>query len=234
MKSWKSYFGIGIGLLMGISSLGAVACGGDDDDDDNGAKAGQSGSGGSAGAGGGGNTGGSGGGNSGSGGGSGAGGGGKTPTFTGQGPGANLVCTSTEGNGDKNAYDTYGKEAFVAVNAEIIKLAVGASEDDVGGSFKDLAEDIDKNPDRGTEFTNNLGAFLIWAYGGPNEYYGPKMEPAHTGLNITQDQYDFFVSDVIVPALIAKGVDEDDIGSCFAPVVAGDDAQGFIDSIIER
>ena len=45
------------------------------------------------------------------------------------------------------------------------------------------------------------------------------MKAAHTGLGITSAQYDYFVANVIVPALTANGVSMADVTSCFAPVV---------------
>ena len=166
-------------------------------------------------------------------GGNGASAGGAAPT----GPGAKLKCESS----GKDAWDTYGVAAFVAVNEEIF-AEVGAEMTkngtaNLGDSFTKIGSG---NPiataDPAPVFKGNLAAFLVFAYGGPTSimytdgktYVGPQdMAAAHAGLNITSSQYDYFVTNIIVPSLIAKGVkhgaggaaDPDDVGSCFAPIV---------------
>ena len=53
------------------------------------------------------------------------------------------------------------------------------------------------------------------------------MVTAHTGLAITATQYDYFLSNVIVAALVSSGVkhgaggsaDPNDVSSCFAPIL---------------
>jgi hypothetical protein len=56
-------------------------------------------------------------------------------------------------------------------------------------------------------------------YGGPDNYTGRDMEKVHKGMKITSDQYDWFVSNVVVTALKESGVADDDIKNCFAPPV---------------
>lgn len=145
--------------------------------------------------------------------------GGDDPQTT-QGPGAALKCTSS----GKNAFDTYGATAFVAVNEQIFtevtaELTANGSTN-LGTSFGDV-------PDFPT-FKGRLAAFLVFAYGGPTSitytdgktYEGVQdMEEAHAGMGITSAQYDYFVANIIVPALSKSGVPMDDISSCFAPVV---------------
>lgn len=149
---------------------------------------------------------------------------------TSEAPGASLKCDSS----GKNAFDTYGASAFVAVN-EAIFANVGAELQangtaNLGDSFGKIGTG---NPpataDDGPAFKGNLAAFLVYAYGGPDhitytdgvEYSGPQdMVEAHTGLAITSAQYDYFVANIIVPALTASGVPAGDVSSCFAPVVA--------------
>ena len=136
------------------------------------------------------------------------------------GPGAALRCTSS----GKNAWETYGATAFVAVNEKIFELVTAEleanGEANLGGSFagvQDLAT-----------FKGNLAAFLVFVYGGPTSiqytdgktYAGPQdMREAHAGLGITSAQYDYFVANVVVPALTGSGVPMDDVSSCFAPPV---------------
>jgi hypothetical protein len=51
-------------------------------------------------------------------------------------------------------------------------------------------------------------------------YTGPQdMTAAHVGLNITSEQYDYFVLSVVVPALTDNGVPMEDVSSCFAPIL---------------
>lgn len=113
-------------------------------------------------------------------------------------------------------FDKYGMAAFVAVNNSIIDLAVAAPEAEIGTTFTALAAE---GGPRVEEFRTNLANFLVLVYGGPDNYTGPTIAEAHVGLGITSDQYDYFVSDVIVPALMENGVEMDDITGCFAPPV---------------
>jgi hypothetical protein len=146
---------------------------------------------------------------------------GETTPMMKEGPGAALKCTSS----GKNAFSTYGVEAFVAVNKAIFAnvnaeiMANGTT--NVGDSFS--------NVQSFPTFEGRLAAFLVWVYGGPETitytdgkmYEGSTqdMEQAHAGMGITSAQYDYFVANIIVPALVNSGVPMDDVGSCFAPVV---------------
>lgn len=164
-------------------------------------------------------------------------GGASNDSGVGTGPGASLKCDSS----GKNAFDTYGTAAFVAVN-EAIFAKVGAElgangNKNLGDSFSKIGSG---NPastaDDAATFKGNLAAFLVFAYGGPTDitytdgkkYHGPQdMIEAHKGLGITGSQFDYFVASIIVPALTDSGVkhgaggsaDPNDVGSCFAPVV---------------
>lgn len=139
---------------------------------------------------------------------------------TGTGPAAKLFCTSSS----MNAFDTYGADAFVAVNKKIFELVTAEltanGETNLGGSFGGVADFA--------VFEGNLAAFLVYVYGGPESityadgkmYTGPQdMAQAHAGLAITSDQYDWFVTNIVVPALTMSGVPSDDVNSCFAPPV---------------
>ena len=136
------------------------------------------------------------------------------------GPGASLKCTSS----GKNAWETYGATAFVAVNEKIFELvtaeltANGAA--NVGDSFSAVTDF--------PNFKGRLAAFLVFVYGGPTsiEYTDGKtydgvqdMRAAHAGMGITSAQYDYFVVNVVVPALTSSGVPMGDVSSCFAPPV---------------
>ena len=146
-----------------------------------------------------------------------------------KGPGAALKCTSS----GKDAFDTYGTDAFVAVNKAIFANTLAElqanSTTNLGDSFTKMGTG---NPvsttDNQATFEGKLAAFLVFAYGGPDTitytdgvmYDGVQdMKEAHTGLGITSDQYDYFVSNVIVPALTSSGVPMSDVSSCFAPIV---------------
>jgi hypothetical protein len=143
-------------------------------------------------------------------------------------PGASLKCASS----GKNAWDTYGVSAFVAVNERIF-TNVGTEMSNngtanLGDSFTRVGT---SNPHPATDdsaatFKGNLAAFLVYAYGGPAQitytdgitYQGPQsMEESHQGLNITSSQYNYFVNSIIVPALTTSGVPSSDISTCFAP-----------------
>ena len=134
------------------------------------------------------------------------------------GPGASLACASS----GKNAWETYGVNAFVAVNEQIFSNVVteltNNGTTNLGSSF---------NTNGVTpSFKGNLAAFLVYAYGGPfkiqytdgKTYIGPQdMVEKHTGFNITSPQYDYFLTNIIVPALTTSGVPVGDVNSCFAP-----------------
>jgi hypothetical protein len=155
--------------------------------------------------------------------------------MTGTGPAAGLKCDSS----GKNAWDTYGEAAFVAVNEQIFanvgseSTANGTT--NLGDAFTKVGSTaLESTKDNGATFKGKLAAFLVYVYGGPTEitytdnvvYQGQQsMTPAHAGLGITSAQYDYFVTNVVVPALTAKGVkhgaggsaDPNDVSSCFAP-----------------
>ncbi len=153
------------------------------------------------------------------------------------GPGAALKCDSS----GKNAFETYGATAFVAVNEEIFTLVnaevTANGTTNLGDSFSKIGSGTPASTtDNAAAFKGNLAAFLVFAYGGPTSiaYTDNKMYPgqqdmvtAHTGLNITSAQFDYFVSNVVVSALTNSGVkhgaggsaDPNDVTSCFAPVV---------------
>ncbi len=161
------------------------------------------------------------------------------------GPGASLKCTSS----GKNAWLTYGATGFVAVNKNIFK---NVNAEVTANGVKNLGDTFTKigsgtpaaTQDNAATFEGKLAAFLVYAYGGPTSiqyadgktYSGLQdMTVAHTGLGITADQYTYFVTNIIVPALVAAGVPSDndggtdDISSCFAPVVLD---KAFIATIV--
>ncbi len=146
-----------------------------------------------------------------------------------KGPGAALKCMSS-GN---DAFDTYGADAFVAVNKAIVANAVAEltanGTTNLGDSFTKVGSGTPPSTtDDMATFEGKLAAFLVYAYGGPESitysdgktYSGlQNMTVAHVGLGITSDQYDYFLTNQIVPALTASGVPETDISSCFAPIL---------------
>ena len=147
--------------------------------------------------------------------------GGDDPSTT-VGPGAALKCTSS----GKNAFDTYGATAFVAVNKKIFELVGAELTDHAAGNLGDSFGKIGvEGRDDGPTFEGRLAAFLVFVYGGPDhityadglDYDGlQNMADEHIGLNITSAQYDYFVTNIVVPALTQSGVPADDVSSCFA------------------
>jgi hypothetical protein len=161
-----------------------------------------------------------------------------SPDAAGQlGPGASLKCDSS----GKNAWETYGATAFVAVNESIFTNVtaeitangttnLGTPFTEVGtGTPAAASDDI-------ATFKGKLAAFLVYAYGGPTSimytdgktYQGVQdMTDAHTGFDITSAQFTYFVSNIVVPSLTGNGVPHgsggsaspNDVTSCFAPVV---------------
>jgi len=155
------------------------------------------------------------------------------------GPGAAYLCTSS----GKDAWQTYGATAFVAVNqsifANVEAQIADAGTTNLGTSFTLIGSGTPPSTtDNLATFEGRLAAFLVWAYGGPSEitytdgkmYSGLiNMTAAHTGLNITMDQYNYFIANIVVPALSTNGVPMGDITSCFAPVVTN---ATFVASIV--
>ena len=148
---------------------------------------------------------------------------------TGMGPGAALKCTSS----GKDAWQTYGASAFVAVNKAIVANVVSEltanGTTNLGDSFTKIGsgKPASTSDDMAT-FEGKLAAFLVYAYGGPDSitysdgksYSGlQNMTAAHVGLNVTSDQYDYFITNQVVPALTDSGVPQGDVSSCFAPIV---------------
>jgi hypothetical protein len=155
--------------------------------------------------------------------------------------GADLQC-----GGGSNAFQTYGAAAFVKVNEAIFanvgnELGANGSAN-LGNSFAEAGTgNVAATKDDLPTFEGKLAAFLVFAYGGPTSivytdnktYVGNNqdMVTAHTGLHITEDQYDYFVMGVIVPALEQSGVPASDVTACFAPVVTD---PSFVDQIVNR
>jgi hypothetical protein len=163
-----------------------------------------------------------------------------TYTPTGTGPAASLRCTSS----GKNAFDTFGATAFVAVNESIFTnvtnevTAHGTT--NLGGSFTLVGTGVPvATTDGVATFKGKLAAFLVYVYGGPDSitytdgvsYTGntQDMVTAHTGLAITADEYDYFVMSIVVPALTANGVTTADVSSCFAPAIT---SASFMASVV--
>lgn len=114
-------------------------------------------------------------------------------------------------------FDKYGADAFVAVRDSIVTKALAAPTDKLGDSFQVFASSSSDAEIQ--SFKDNLAALLVQVYGGPKNYAGRSMADAHAGLGITSDQYDYFITEVVVPALSDNGVTSDDITNCFAPPV---------------
>ena len=114
-------------------------------------------------------------------------------------------------------FDKYGEAAFLAVRDSIVSRALAAPTDQLGDSFQAFAGSATQ--DQLQIFQDHLAAFLVMVYGGPKNYSGRDMAQAHAGLGITSDQYDYFIAEVVVPALSDNGVPMDDISNCFAPPV---------------
>jgi hypothetical protein len=143
-------------------------------------------------------------------------------------PGLSLKCSS-----GKNAWETYGATGFVTVNEAIFtnvgKEVTANGSANVGTAFNKIGTgDPPSTSDGPNTFKGKLAAFLVYAYGGPSSitytdgltYDGIQdMEMAHQGLGITSAQYDYFISDIVVPSLTSSGVSSADVSSCFAPVV---------------
>jgi len=127
---------------------------------------------------------------------------------------------TSEDAGEENCttqmYDKYKQAGFEAVNQNILEnigTVSAMSPSPIGDSFKGLT------PVQVEAVEASLLDFLVFVYGGPNNYKGRSMKDSHAALEITQAQYDAFIGMVVVPALSKAGVPESDINDCFAPPV---------------
>ncbi len=138
------------------------------------------------------------------------------------------ACSSDMSDGDtmnesektecsSEMFDKYGESAFLAVRDSIVSRALAAPTDQLGDSFQTFAGSATE--EQLGIFQDHLAAFLVMVYGGPKNYSGRDMASAHAGLGITSDQYDYFIAEVVVPALSDNGVPAEDISNCFAPPV---------------
>jgi hypothetical protein len=137
-----------------------------------------------------------------------------TTGTTGAGGGSTSATTSTGTGGGEctsKMYAKYGDAAFTQVSKDIV--AAAAADAKMAPFFKSL--DTQAKADA---FIASLANFLVYVYGGPNNYKGPDMVTAHKGLMISSDDYDYFVG-LIVGVLTKDGVSADDIMTCFAPPV---------------
>ena len=119
-----------------------------------------------------------------------------------------------------NKYSDNGNSltAFLAVRDSIVSNAVGLDPNEVGPSFKALAAQGTGVENINT-FNTNLANFLVYVYGGPNNYTGRSMATAHADLKITGAQYDVFINKAVVPALTGNGItDPNDLAAFAAPV----------------
>lgn len=158
------------------------------------------------------------------------------------GPGANLKCASS----GKNAWQTYGQNAFLAVNQSIFNNVTAELKANgtanLGNSFSKVGTGAPNSStaDGFPDFMGNLAAFLVYVYGGPTSiqftngkmYVGPQdMVQSHQGLAITDSQFQYFVAHAIVPALTSNGVPSADVSSCFAPPIT---TAAFENSVINH
>lgn len=144
------------------------------------------------------------------------------PACKGVAVGKGATCT-------EEMFCKYGEAGFSKVNELIIAKATATGiEANIGDSFTKLTAE------KAAVLKTNLATFLIVAYGGDKaayKYGGSDMKTAHAGLNITQAQYDAFVSMVVVPALTEAGVAADDITNCFAPPIT---SAAFMKDIVSK
>jgi hypothetical protein len=87
-----------------------------------------------------------------------------------------------------------------------------------------FADDFAPLVQRGKEamgaFEQSFANYLGNLYGCPGvpEYTGPTMASAHTGMNITPQEYDDFVA-IITTTMADSGISNDVINACFAPAL---------------
>ena len=118
---------------------------------------------------------------------------------------------------------TYG----AAVPAVAAEITMQAAADPM--FMDDFAPLVAAGDDAVQAFIDSLANFISDAYGcTEGAYTGPSMVDAHTGLAITQEEYDAFIG-LIVGVLADAGVPEDDINLCFAPPLVD---PAFVETIV--
>ena len=130
----------------------------------------------------------------------------STGTAASSGSGSNIDCSTL--------CDTYGGAVPTAAG-QIVDAAVADPE--FQPFFQPL---VDEGGTAVADFKTSLGNFIAVAYGcaPAATYTGPDMMIAHTGLDITSQEYDDFVT-LIAGVLHTDGVPDDYIGACFAPAL---------------
>ncbi len=125
----------------------------------------------------------------------------------------------------KDMWEKYKAEGFGKVVDLIVAKSIAAPEDKIGKSFKKTAKDKKAQ----AKLKTNLLAFLQKVYGGDDKAYkGKEMPAAHKGMKITSEQYDYFITEIVVPSLKEAGVEESDVTNCFAPPVTDEAFKGSI------
>ncbi len=123
---------------------------------------------------------------------------------------------TTSGSTGVAACDVCGKYG-AAVPAVAGQITDDAAADPM--FMADFAPLVAKGAPAVDAFKASLANFISDAYGcTKGAYTGPTMEAAHTGLGITQTEYDAFIG-LIVNVLKGAGVPDDDINMCFAPAL---------------
>lgn len=135
-------------------------------------------------------------------------------------------CPTTETTSDSAATDTMtmtpmacAVDLCATYGAAVPTVASGIV--DAAATDPQFSADFAPLVAEGTEavdaFKDSLANFISDAYGcTEGAYDGPSMVEAHTGLGITQQEYDDFIG-LIAGVLAGAGVPQDDIDHCFAP-----------------
>lgn len=138
-----------------------------------------------------------------------------TATSTHSSTAATTTSASTGSSGEcADLCTTYGPAVPTAAG-QIVDAA--AADPEFQPFFQPL---VDEGPQAVMDFKTSLGNFIAVAYGcaAPATYTGPDMMTAHTGLDITSQEYDDFVT-LIAGVLHDDGVPDAYIASCFAPAL---------------
>ena len=124
--------------------------------------------------------------------------------------------TDTDADADTCEIDVctkYGAAVPIAAGA----ITDAAVEDPLFA--EDFAPLLAEGPAAVDAFKASLSNFITDAYGCTTGVYdGPTMEAAHAGMDITQAEYDAFVT-LIAGELLTLGVTEDEVTYCFAPTL---------------
>jgi hypothetical protein len=135
---------------------------------------------------------------------------------------SDATTSATTGTGGSGGGGTTCQTDICATYGAAVPAVAGAIVDQAAADPEfsaDFAPLVAQGTPAVDAFKTSLANFISDAYGcTTGAYTGPDMVTAHTGMAITQTEYDDFIA-LIAGVLSGAGVPDDDINYCFAPAL---------------